>query len=189
MMKELSQLDDNKKWMQSGKIGCTFAAMFARNPDKINWYTTQMNLDMVLSLDNIPKDTIILSLQFPNADIHSVKEWALKNNFYIENVANDFEGLRYKIDSNVAWVQYFGPDSHVKTRQAPIPELMFCLKLPPQYYFKVGFKGILHLAHASIQGITSKAADLLYNSSFANTEKRLGHKPTDEQAAKTTYKI
>lgn len=173
----------NRKWMSNARnIGCTFAALFARNPELVGWNTI-VNPSRL----EIPKNALILSLQFPYMNKETVLEWALANGFYLEDIGEGNIGLRYKIGKEISWVQYFGKDSHVKTRQAPIPELMMCVKLPPKYYFKVGFKGILHLAHASIEGLKSIKVDKMWETSFKRTEKSLGHKPTLIQAAKTTY--
>lgn len=174
-------MDDNKKWMSSGKIGCTFAALFAKNPEKVDWVTI-VNPKAFF----IPDKCVILSLQFPEKNMGEVKNWAINNGFYIENI-DGLQGLRLKIDDNISWVQYFGPDSPVKTRQTPIPELCMCVRLPKAYYWKVGFKGILHLAHTSVSGIAKKAQNILWKTSFENTTRKLRHKPTIKEAAKITY--
>lgn len=178
----MKTLDANKLWMQTGAIGCTFAALFAKNPEKVNWVTL-INPDKFY----IPKGCAILSIQFPNGNIDSVKKWAFQNGFYEEKISDNLTGLRYSIGKNIAWVQYFGIDSHVKTRQAPIPELMLCVKLPLVQFAKVGFNGILHLAHATVEYLTNKKADKLWETSYKNTAKRLGHTPELTEAAKTTY--
>lgn len=181
-------LDENKVWASKGHIGCTFASLFAKAPEKIGWETIQIN-----SLEDklhIPKSAFILSIQFPKSwDKSTVRLWALNNGFYEEKVGEDLVGLRYSVNSLVAWVQYFGQDSHVKTRQSPIPELTLALKLPAKYYWKVGFNGILHVAHASVQGIKDKIADKLWDTSHSNTTKRLGHKAGTNEAGKVTWKI
>lgn len=175
--------DINKKWMSNAKnIGCTFAALFAKNPHIVGWKTI-VNPNKL----QIPDDAFILSLQFPDMDKSQVFRWARNNGFFIEWLDDNNSGLRYRLGDNIAWVQYFGKDSHVKTRQAPIPELMMCVKLPAVSYFKVGFKGVLHLAHASVAGLKKLKADRLWDTSFKNTQKALGHKPTLREAAKTTY--
>lgn len=174
--------DLNKEWMSKGKIGCTFASLFAKDPEKIGWKTIQSPL-----LFFIPKDCSVLSIQFDGKNKQEVIDWALNNGFYLQDEKDNCIGLRYNIDGLVSWVQYFGPDSHVKTRQAPIPELCMCVKLPKKTYLKVGFKGILHLAHASIENLTDKMVDILWDSSHKNTKKKLGHKPSKKEAAKTTY--
>lgn len=185
-------VDKNKQWMSEGKVGCTFATLFAREPHKIMWETIQIKsmTDKLI----IPKNAFILSIQFPeNWGNENVRRWALKNNFHIQTYSisdeENYTGLRFIGKKGlVSWVQYFGPDSHVKTRQAPIPELCMCLKLPPQYYFKVGFEGILHLAHASIRNLSDKTADALWKSSHRNTKKILGKDPGLAEAAKVTFK-
>lgn len=178
-------IDSNKLWMQNSKnIGCTFAAMFAKQPELVGWKTI-VNPETF----SIPEGAFILSLQFPNKTQSQVIEWAILNGFYVEMLADGNVGLRYKIGNNIAWVQYFGSDSHVKTRQAPIAELMMCVKLPAKYYFKVGFKGILHLAHASIQHLKESKVHKLWETSFKQTEKAIGHKPTLTEASKTTFTI
>lgn len=175
-------MDNNKKWMQTGKIGCSFAALFARNPERINWVTIE-NPERF----EIPKGCAILSLQFPGKTIAEVKTWACNNGFYLEDLGEGNTGLRIAIAGKISWVQYFGPDSHVKTRPAPVPELCMAVKVPVEYYAKVGLKAVLHLAHASVKGLTQLMQDKLWNSSFVNTERRLGHKPTLNEAAKTTF--
>jgi len=125
---------------------------------------------------------------FNRKDIHQVREWALSNGFYIENVDDMYEGLRIKSGLFTSWVQYFGQDSHVKTRQSPYSMLSFTCKLPAKYYTKVGFNGILHLAHASVAKIKEKASHVLWNQSVAKTKKELGFSPTIAEAAKTTFK-
>lgn len=175
-------MDLNKKWMSTGKTGCTFAALFAKNPEKVGWVTI-VNPDKF----SIPPKCFILSIQFASKTQSEVIKWALENGFYLEDIGEGNKGLRYKIKDSIAWVQYFGLDSHVKTRQSPVPELMMCVRLPKKYYFKVGFNGILHLAHASIQGLKDSISDKLWDTSYSNTKKRLGHSPTLKEASKTTF--
>lgn len=174
--------DENKRWMAKGNIGCTFASLFAKKPESVNWIT----LSSPATFD-IPDDAMIVSLQFPDSNKDSVFNWAIANGFSIEETSPDCIGLRYSINGLVSWVQYFGPDSHVITRQAPIPELMLCVKLPTKYFFKVGFNGILHLAHASIDHLTDKVAAKLWETSYIRTKKKLGHSPFISEAAKTTF--
>lgn len=175
-------MDANKKWMSTGKIGCTFAALFAKAPERVGWVTI-INPEKL----TIPKDAFILSLQFPGKTKREVTMWALANGFYTEDLGNGNYGLRYRIKTDVAWVQYFGLDSHVKTRQAPIPELMLCVKRPIGSYFKVGYHNILHLAHATVRHLSKAKADKLWETSHIQTAKHLGHRPNLKEAAKTTF--
>lgn len=169
-------------WIESGKIGCVFASALVKIKEKIGW-------NFIVSPDKliIPKGCFVLSVIFPDKDINWVKNWAIENGMYLEDTSDMYEGLRIKMKDGVAWVQYFGLDSHVKTRQSPYPMLSFTCKIPKQYYFKVGFNGILHLANASVQYLSKKAADTLWNQSIAKTKKELGFSPTIREAAKTTY--
>lgn len=175
-------MDVNKQWMSTGKIGCTFAALFAKHPERVGWVTIIKPIQF-----RIPNDAIILSLQFPDENKQTVLEWAIMNGFYLEDIGQGLTGLRYKIGDQIAWVQYFGPDSHVLTRQVPIPELMMCVKRPIGSYFKVAIGNILHLAHAPVTYLNKRKADKLWETSYSNTEKRLGHHPNLSEAAKTTY--
>lgn len=135
----------------------------------------------------IPKDAMIVSLIFENKNWIQTKNWALNNGFFIEETSDQTIGLRYEVDGKISWVQYFGPDSHAKTRQAPFSELLFTVKLPKKYYAKVGFNGILHLAHASIEHLNIKALHSIWKACFKRTKKILNHSPDIKSAAKTTH--
>ncbi|AGO47537.1 hypothetical protein Phi4:1_gp004 [Cellulophaga phage phi4:1] len=179
--------DKNLQYIKQGKTGCVFATIMAREPSKIGWQrifypTTHWE-------HQVDKDSCIVSLIFPEHwDQKSVRSFALLNGFYLEDVGEGLEGLRYKTDAGVSWVQYFGPDSHVKTRQSPQPELLFTLKLSGKQYVKVGFKGVLHLAHASVEHIKEKNLDKIWEACFKRTKKILGYEPTISEGAKTTFK-
>lgn len=175
--------DQNLKFIRSGKTGCVFASIMAKNPDKIGWKRI-FNPDKLI----VPDDAFIVSYIFDNKSKEEVLNWALENGMYLDITSKKSTGLRYKGASGVSWVQYFGQESHVKTRQTPNSELLFCVKLPKSMYLKVGFKGVLHLAHASVEHIKNDLLDGIWNACFKSTEKRLGYKPTVLEAAKTTYK-
>lgn len=176
-------MDLNLKYIIAGKTGCVFASMMAKNPKKIGWERI-FNPDSIA----IPEKAFIVSFIFENKSKEEVINWALENGMYLDITSKESTGLRYKGDNGVSWVQYFGPESHVKTRQTPNSELLFCVKLPKTTYIKVGFKGVLHLAHASVEHIKTELLDNIWNACFKSTEKRLGYKPTVLEAAKTTFK-
>lgn len=175
--------DKNLKFIRGGKTGCVFASIMAKNPNKIGWKRI-LNPEIL----TIPENAFIVSFVFENKSKQEVIKWALENGMYLDITSKDSTGLRYKGDNGVSWVQYFGPESHVKTRQTPYSELLFCVKLPKKTYIKVGFKGVLHLAHASVEHIKNELLDNIWNSCFKSTEKRLGYKPTVLEGAKTTFK-
>lgn len=176
-------IDENLKFISSGKTGCVFASIMAKNPEKIGWKRI-FNPDNII----IPQNAFIVSYVFENKSKEEVVDWALANGMYLDITSKETTGLRYKGEHGVSWVQYFGKESHVKTRQTPNSELLFCVKLPKSTYLKVGFKGVLHLAHASVEHIKKDLLDGIWNACFKSTEKRLGYKPTVLEAAKTTFK-
>ena len=180
-------MDENLKWIQSGKTGCTFATLFSKDPESIGWrsYNTEM-WKLVKKHGDLGNIVSIYFLE-DGANKDTVKKWALNNGFYLEETSAGTEGLRLKTKQGIAWVQYFGPDSHVKTRQSPEPMLIYCNKVGLEYYAKVGFKGILHLAHAWRDGMKQKVADLLWNRAHKQTKKIIGHDLTIFEAAKTTF--
>lgn len=176
-------MDKNLEYIRKGKTGCVFATILAKNPEKIGWVRI-INPQLLY----IPKNAYIVSYIFENRTKDEVMNWALNQGMYLDITSKNSTGLRYKGENGVSWVQYFGKESHVKTRQTPHSELLFCIKLPTKTYYKVGFKGILHLAHASIEYLKENLLDSIWDSCFKATEKRLGYKPTVMEAAKTTYK-
>lgn len=175
-------VEANLSWIKSGKIGCTFASYFARMPEAVGW-KFQISPE-TLMYDN---ETLLLSMIFPEKTKESVKQWALSNGFYLEYLGDNCKGLRLDCPEGVSWVQYFGPDADVVTRQCPYPMLMMCVKLPAKYYTKAVFKGVLHIAHTCISGLSDFVANRLWETSHSNTERQLGHKPTLKEASKTTY--
>lgn len=181
--KNTRHADLNLEFIRRGKTGCIFATVMARKPSKIGWKRV-FNPDGL----SVPKDAYIISLVFEGKTKSEVREWALDNGMYEDITSKNTTGLRYKGEHGVSWVQYFGPDSHVKTRQTPNPELLFCVKLPKKTYVKVGFKGVLHLAHASVGHLKDKVLDIFWGKSHERVEEILGYKPTVEEAAKTTFK-
>jgi len=178
----MTPIEENIAWIRSGKIGCTFATLFARNPERVGWKFCEWP-------NPLPPDAYITSLVFPGKTADEVRQIALLSQvFEIEEVGEGLEGLRYKANEGVSWVQYFGPDSHVATRRTPHPMLTWTNRLPSHIYAKTMAKGILHLAHASIAGLTARAADKLWATSFIHTAKMLRKKPGLAEAAKTTWK-
>lgn len=175
--------DLNLDYIKSGKTGCVFASIMAKDPEKIGWKRI-INPETLI----IPESAFIISFVFEDKCKSEVIDWALLNGMFLDITSKESTGLRYKGEYGVSWVQYFGQESHVKTRQTPYSELLFCVKLPKQTYLKVGFKGVLHLAHASVEHIKSDLLDGIWNACFKSTEKRLGYKPTVLEAAKTTFK-
>ena len=183
------KLKQNIEWIKKGRTGCTFATLFAKSPEVVGWkFMTMlewMNKNETLSFS---EQDMIISIVFDDIlNKNDIKFWALKNGFYVEDTSPNTEGLRLKYKQGISWVQYFGPDSHIPTRQTPYPMLVYTRRLNTSYYIKVGFKGILHLAHAWYKNIKESTYDLLWDRSYKQTSKLLGHKPDIRSAAKTTW--
>lgn len=174
--------DPNLDFIRNGKTGCLFASVLAKNPSKVGWRRV-VNPTTI----DIKEDDYILSLIFPDGDKESVLKWALDNGMYLEDTSDTTHGLRYKIGDNVAWVQYFGQDSHVPTRQSPQSELLLCVKVAKNFYNKVGFKGILHLAHGSVEYIRKSKLDRMWEQCYVATKKFVGHTLGIAEASKTTF--
>jgi len=181
-------IEENIAWIESGKIGCVFASALVKQRARIGWHFYSADWFMREFEGHFSDKSYIISIVFPGYTIDRVRDFALnKMGMYIEDIEGMYEGLRIKMGPNVSWVQYFGPDSHVKTRQSPHPMLSFTIKLPAHVYAKTMVKGIFHLAHASIEHFTAKKAHTLWEQSFAKTKKELGRSPNLAEAAKTTF--
>lgn len=187
---------ENIAWIASGKIGCVFASALVKQREKIGWKFYGQDFQKHYYDDDHTHDFIV-SLVFPGLDVKLVRRWALQNKFYEQTYhgshvykdgTNDvFEGLRRDYRQGTAWVQYFGPDSHVVTRQAPFPMLSWTRKLPAHIYAQTMAKGLLHLAHASIEFVKAEKAHTLWDRSFEVTKKLLGRSPGLAEAAKVTF--
>jgi hypothetical protein len=188
----------NLEWIAAGNTGCTFATLFARKPELVGWQ--HLTLEEFENWEQEYAKALVISVEFPSHwTIRDVRDWALDRKiFYEEEVDEECLGLRIEMKNHLsrrdnkesapAWVQYFGEDSHVPTRQAPNPMLMWTRKINPLGYVKqVGWNGILHLAHAFSSHITQKMADTLWKRSYEQVKKKIGHSPTIKEAAKTTW--
>jgi len=193
----------NLEWIAAGNTGCTFATLFAKKPEQVGWQHLTHNQFENWRVSYA--DALVMSIEFPSDwRAKDVRKWALEHEedkqpvFYEEEVNDECLGLRIRMynprgssdnkESAPAWIQYFGPDSHAETRKTPTPMLMFTRKVNPAGFFKqVGWSGVLHLAHAFASHITDKMADTLWKRSYEQTKKKLGHSPTDHEAAKVTW--
>lgn len=174
----------NREWISKGNTGCVFATLFSKSPEIVGWKFINYTDFKKGALDG----ALLVSVEFPeNWTLDVVRQWAFIQGFYEESTGEKTLGLRIKSSEGVSWVQYFGPDSHVVTRQSPKPMLMYTQKLNKSYYIKVGFKGVLHLAHAWYDKISPRVYDLLWDRSHKQTKKRIGHELGIEQAAKTSW--
>ena len=172
----------NLRWISAGNTGCTFASVLSRTPEAIGW-KREVSPDKLV----INEDDFMISYIFPNKNMVEVLEWALLNGMYLVEIDEECLGLRLQVGESVSWVQFFGQESHAVTRRTPHNEITFSTKKSKSSYYKVGFKGVLHLAHACTSFIKKSIADIFWESSFVNTKNILGHTPTNKEAAKATF--
>jgi hypothetical protein len=180
----------NMEWIAAGNTGCTFATLFSRKPESVGWQHMSMEQYEKVLHDHKLATYLLVSIEFPSDwNNKMVREWAKKYKHFFEvDVDSECIGLRIGAGKITTWVQYFGPDSHVVTRQTPNPMLMYTRKLNPLGYVKqVGFSGVLHLAHAFGKHLTQKMSDVLWHRSYEQVRKKIGHAPTIKEAAKTTW--
>jgi len=188
----MTPIEENIAWIQSGKIGCTFATALVKMREKIGWKFHQVaNPESAMNfyIDMDQDKALIMSLVFPRKTKDQVREIAMGMGMYIDEVGDGLEGLRFKTREGIAWVQYFGPNAHVKTRQSPHPMLVWTNKLPTHIYAKTMVKGILHLAHASIEFLSAKACDRFWITSHKRSREIIGHDLGIEEGAKCTFKV
>lgn len=181
-------IETQVSWIRSGKIGCAYASALVNQRKLIGWNFVVIT-DATNSKLKIKNDDYLLSIVFPNENLNSIKEWALNNGFFLEDVDAIYEGLRIEIEDKKAWVLYFGPDSHWTTRQSPYPMLMFSVKIPKIYHAKVLMKGVLSVAHASLEFISEKQNELFWKQSHVMSKNILGYSPKKEDALGTFHKV
>ncbi|AWG85907.1 hypothetical protein [Vibrio parahaemolyticus] len=194
------------EFYRSGKAGCVFAAVAAKDPKKYEWGQTVLTsidpheIDHVIDFYKRSSEVSTLSIIFPH--VHSMYDlctliYSLEKckNIIIEKAKyNNYDcfGIRVKYEDKVSWVTGFGPFSFFpETRQAPFTEISFRIKPKPQYDYelKESPEDVLHLAHMDIKNVGEKTFKKYWDSSLKNTEKRLGHKPDFISAAKTSFSI
>ncbi len=73
---------NNIKWLQSGKTGCTFATLFAKNPESVGWkFYSHTTWEIYRLFDLI--DANIITITFPDDwNIEKVSIWAYKLGFF-----------------------------------------------------------------------------------------------------------
>lgn len=204
-----------QNWFKQGQVGCGFAQYMAGDADKFGWrfivekeseYTKssisklygRINEHLQASGDEV------LSILFPNIDsdvrfaelIQSLVEYTP---FFIENTQEYSEelillSLRLDISGNKnnSWIMALGPFSNFPaTRQCPITQIVIRLKVKDtgRMYHKAKNVSDAHNADMPVDMIEPRKQDALWEISFKNTERVLGHKPDNLSAAKYTCPI
>lgn len=198
--------EKQQKFYQSGRSGCVFAAIAAKDLLKYEWCQEVINtidpkeIDSIIDFYKKAEGISTLSLIFPNVKtlydlctlIYSLEKCEniiIKHSNYEEY---DCFGIRVKYEEMQSWVTGFGPFSFFPaTKQAPYTEISFRIKPKPtfDYEIKKAPSDTLHLAHMDIKNVGATSFKKMWDSSLKNTGKRLGHKPDFISAAKTSFSI
>lgn len=187
------------------KAGCIFAAYVAKNPKKYGWFqkivkSNLCEIEDAISSSISSKSITTISLIFPeiNAieDLIELVYLLEKSNLIFFTVLNYNNyrciGIRIKVNELTSWVSGFGSFEFLpKTRQAPYTEITFRVKPRPKFDFvlKASPENVIHLADLDLLGKSERSFKGMWQASFNNTFKILGHSPDLMSAAKTTFAI
>ncbi len=200
-------IDAQLYFYMSGGAGCLFVAHAANDPSKYEWrleilQATIHKVDATIKTAMEDGGISTLSLLFPSiltAEhlVEFLKELGAASKYvgisqYEELLDAVCLGLRARISGLTSWVTGFGPfDFLPATRRAPHVELTMRINPRPHYnvVMKEAPSGVIHLADMDMKSMRQKKFLALWNGSFINTEKILGHKPDLRSAARTTFAI
>ena len=70
---------ENLQFIRSGRTGCVFASILARNPEKVGWVRIANPPKLI-----IPEEAFIVSYIFPGKDKEWVRNWALQEGMFEE---------------------------------------------------------------------------------------------------------
>ena len=205
-MNEMPIKKEQISFFRTGKGGCIFASIAAKDPQKYGWYQKIVELDgyqieklITQAIESTEITTLSLifpSVNTPNALISLIEVTRGLSGILIDQdvIYEDFRclGLRVKVNGNQSWVAGFGPFEFLpQTRQAPYTELAFRVKPRPNYGWnmKTPISGVVHIADLDMKGVKKQTFIKWWNASLENTKKVLGYSPDLKSAAKTTYAI
>lgn len=203
---EASIVERQLEFYRRGEAGCLFAAHASLNPDRFEWKFSvtrpeSSRLEEIIRLamtDNRISTQSIILPEVTTVDKLRVFLEILGNTKYclLEQEEESFEsiclGYRMKIGELKSLVTGFGNfDFLPKTRQAPYTEITFRSKPRPDYEYvmKEAPPDTIHLADMHMKGMSKPQLQALWDGSFRNTERVIGHKPDLRSAARTTFAI
>ncbi len=204
-----------QNWFKQGQVGCGFAKYMAGDSDRFGWrfivekkseYTKSSISKLYSKIKNHIQHSgdEVLSILFPhiNSDIsfaELIKSLVEHTPFFIDNVQEYSEkliliSLRLDISGNKnnSWIMALGPfDDFPKTRQCPVTQIVIRLKVKDteRMYHEAKNVSDAHNADMPVDMIEPRKQDALWELSFKNTERVLGHKPDNLSAAKYTCPI
>ncbi len=199
-------IEDQLHFYGSGKAGCMFAAIAAKNPSKYGWKHTILDVDHekidLVTSQSIADGTITtISLVFPFIKVPSelvklIKELQFCKNVFLEQrelfKGSWCLGFRARVGKFSSWISGFGNFNFLpETRRSPYVELVFRVKSRPKYdwVLKESPRDTLHVADLDMIDLDEQQFRKNWNGSFKKTAAILGHKPDLRSAAKTTFSI
>lgn len=205
-MQDQTIIDNQLQFYREGRAGCLFAAHAAIDPAKYGWRLCVVD-PTVAGVESPLREAIASptistsSLIFP-----TVRTWSdLKAlltmlrtcpSFFvgqsIEVMGTVCLGYRVRIGDLTSWVTGFGPFEFLPaTRRSPYTEIALRTKPRPNYrvVMKEAPEGVIHLADMDMLAMSRDKFTSLWDGSFENTAKVLGHKPDLRSAAKTTFAV
>lgn len=208
-------IDISKNWISQGQIGCAFAKYMSHSTDDFGWKFEVCRFDtfskeevsalysVIDSHINNPESET-LSILFPyiteESQFYEMLDRLIKYSpFFLDSAVNYGDNLKLlaiRLDisgkGNNSWIMALAPfEEFPITRQSPITQLVIRLKVkdPSRMYHQAKNVADAHNADMPIDIIAKHKQDALWDASFKNTERVLGHKPDDLSAAKYTCPI
>lgn len=199
-------IENQLLFYSSGKAGCMFAAIAAKNPSRYGWKHVISDVDHkkidLITLQNIKDNSVTtLSIVFPriktpNELVCLVKELQLCKNIFLEQRelfrGSWCLGFRARVGKSNSWISGFGDFGFLpETRRSPYVELAFRVKPRPEYEWvlKESPRDTLHVADLDMIDLDERQFRKSWDGSFKKTAAILGHKPDLRSAAKTTFSI
>lgn len=200
-----------KNWFTQGQVGCAFAKYMAKDTQQFGWdfitYTendfsknkiSELYDDIKYYIKKEHSET--LSVIFPliktEKDFANLIHSLISNtDIFIEKTLqyNNHTLLAMRLDisghENNSWIMALGPlDTFPLTRQAPFLQLVIRLKVKDtdRMYSKAKNVPDAHNADMPVDMLPIHMQDRLWEASFKNTKRVLGHKPDNLSAAKYT---
>lgn len=194
------------RFLTRKRAGCLFAAVAARSPEKYGWVhrfptVAEDAVDSCIEAATRDPGVTTLSMVFPQITTTNdlLRFLGVLKRCSLVTLEQEEEahgclcfGFRAEVGELRSYVAGFGNYAFLpKTRRTPSVEITMRVKPRPQYdfVFKEAPACVIHLADLDMRGMPPEKLWRLWDGSFVQTERILGHKPDLRSAARTTYNI